>query len=86
VVSSGGLVLPNVARTNNDPSGNGLPRLPVRPSVRDHARVKFTGQVPHADIPRLIAQADIGIDPAPGLSAVGRRFPSPPQVFRYPFR
>jgi glycosyltransferase involved in cell wall biosynthesis len=32
--------------------------------VRD--RVTFTGQVPHADIPGLIAQADIGIDPAPG--------------------
>jgi glycosyltransferase involved in cell wall biosynthesis len=29
-------------------------------------RVTFTGQVPHARIPRLIADADIGIDPAPG--------------------
>jgi glycosyltransferase involved in cell wall biosynthesis len=29
-------------------------------------RVTFTGQVPHADIPGLIAQADIGVDPAPG--------------------
>jgi glycosyltransferase involved in cell wall biosynthesis len=31
-------------------------------------RVTFTGQVPHAQIPRLIAQADIGIDPAPGTA------------------
>jgi len=30
------------------------------------ARVTFTGRVPHAQIPRLIAAADIGIDPAPG--------------------
>jgi glycosyltransferase involved in cell wall biosynthesis len=29
-------------------------------------RVRFTGQVPHAEIPRLIAEADIGVDPAPG--------------------
>jgi glycosyltransferase involved in cell wall biosynthesis len=29
-------------------------------------RVTFTGQVPHAEIPRLIAEADIGLDPAPG--------------------
>jgi glycosyltransferase involved in cell wall biosynthesis len=33
---------------------------------RVQERVTFTGQVPHADIPRLIAEADIGIDPAPG--------------------
>jgi len=29
------------------------------------ARVTFTGQVPHAQVPRLIWQADIGVDPAP---------------------
>jgi glycosyltransferase involved in cell wall biosynthesis len=29
-------------------------------------RVTFTGLVPHAQVPRLIAKADIGIDPAPG--------------------
>ena len=31
-----------------------------------HERVTFTGHVPHADVPRLIADADIGVDPAPG--------------------
>jgi glycosyltransferase involved in cell wall biosynthesis len=31
-------------------------------------RVTFTGLVPHARIPSLIAQADIGIDPAPGTA------------------
>jgi glycosyltransferase involved in cell wall biosynthesis len=31
-------------------------------------RVTFTGMVPHARIPSLIAQADIGIDPAPGTA------------------
>jgi glycosyltransferase involved in cell wall biosynthesis len=30
------------------------------------SRVTFTGRVPHAQVPRLIAAADIGIDPAPG--------------------
>jgi len=28
-------------------------------------RVTFTGRVPHAEVPRLIWEADIGIDPAP---------------------
>jgi glycosyltransferase involved in cell wall biosynthesis len=32
------------------------------------SRVTFTGQVPHAEIPRLIAEADIGVDPAPGTA------------------
>jgi glycosyltransferase involved in cell wall biosynthesis len=46
---------------------------PVREEVRARCRrlgiegrVRFTGQVPHAEIPRLIAEADIGVDPAPG--------------------
>jgi glycosyltransferase involved in cell wall biosynthesis len=29
-------------------------------------RVIFSGLVPHAEVPRLIAEADIGLDPAPG--------------------
>ncbi len=46
---------------------------PVRARLRERCRqlgvdgrVTFTGHVPHADVPRLIADADIGVDPAPG--------------------
>ena len=46
---------------------------PVRSRLRDrcrqlgvNARVTFAGHVAHALVPRLIAAADIGVDPAPG--------------------
>jgi len=49
--------------------GDGPVRAHLRERCRElevDARVMFTGQVAHAHVPRLIADADIGVDPAPG--------------------
>jgi glycosyltransferase involved in cell wall biosynthesis len=49
--------------------GEGSRRLPVAAELarRGLARsVRFTGRVAHSDVPRLLAEADVCLDPAPG--------------------
>ncbi len=63
------LAAPGLERATLTIVGDGPVRSRLHERCRElgvNARVTFTGQVPHADVPRLIAEADIGIDPAPG--------------------
>jgi glycosyltransferase involved in cell wall biosynthesis len=63
------LAAPSLERATLTIVGDGPVRARLHERCRELAvdpRVNFTGQVPHADVPRLIAEADIGIDPAPG--------------------
>lgn len=63
------LAAPGLERATLTIVGNGPVRARLRERCRElgvDARVTFTGLVPHADVPRLIAEADIGVDPAPG--------------------
>ncbi|MGN6188363.1 MAG: glycosyltransferase family 4 protein [Conexibacter sp.] len=49
--------------------GDGSRRLPVAAEIArlGLARsVRFTGRVPHTEVPRLLAAADVCVDPAPG--------------------
>ena len=60
---------PALAKATLTVAGDGPMREELLARCRETGvddRVTFTGQLPHAHIPRLIAEADIGIDPAPG--------------------
>lgn len=60
---------PRLATASMTVVGDGPVKDELRVRFRERgmdARVTFTGLVTHAQVPRLIAQADIGIDPAPG--------------------
>ncbi|HET6449402.1 MAG TPA: glycosyltransferase family 4 protein, partial [Conexibacter sp.] len=49
--------------------GDGSRRTPVAAAMERHGfarAVRFTGRVAHTDVPGLLAQADICLDPAPG--------------------
>jgi glycosyltransferase involved in cell wall biosynthesis len=63
------LLAPALARATLTVVGDGPARREIETRCVQHGlqgRTTFTGHVPHAEIPRLIAAADIGVDPAPG--------------------
>jgi len=63
------LAAPGLARAKLTIVGDGPVRAELLERCRRNGvetRVTFTGRVPHTEIPRLIAEADIGVDPAPG--------------------
>ncbi len=63
------LTAPALAEATLTVVGDGPVRAELLARCRERGvleRVTFTGHVPHAEIPRLISEADIGIDPAPG--------------------
>jgi glycosyltransferase involved in cell wall biosynthesis len=60
---------PGLAQATLTIVGDGPVRARLRERCRQlgvDSRVSFAGHVAHADVPRLIADADIGLDPAPG--------------------
>jgi glycosyltransferase involved in cell wall biosynthesis len=63
------LATPPLSRATLTIAGDGPVREELERRLRAlgvQERVTLTGRVPHSQIPRLIAQADIGIDPASG--------------------
>jgi glycosyltransferase involved in cell wall biosynthesis len=63
------LTAPRLARATLTIAGDGPVREELTRRLRANGvaeRVTLTGRVPHAQIPELIAQADIAVDPAPG--------------------
>jgi len=66
--------------------GDGPERAKVERQVRDVPGVRFTGAVPHADLPRYLAAADIGVapfDPLRHRSLELGFYWSPLKIFEY---